>query len=333
MQRRQFIKSIVACGLLPTMAWSDESLLNNPNVLAFIQSMQDKNGLNAEQIKYLFSHIKKNKTVLKYTGTPTNPAKKTYWNEYRKKRLTAKYIAKGSTFYEQNKTYLEKAEATFGVDKFIITAIIGVETRYGEYTGTFPVIESLATLAFYHPSRGEEFKKQLEYFLIYTDNQKISPLTIHGSYAGAFGIPQFLPESVIKHSVDFDNSGYTNLFTVPDAIGSVGRFLLNHGWIPNTTVSHPVRVSKSLAQILIKENADGAYKPIYQLNELRDRGVLIDESVNNEAVPYVFIDLENKLGNEYRIGTPNFYALTRYNRSFKYAASVTDLSIAIKNIT
>lgn len=332
MQRRDFITALLSSSLIPTLTFADEADLDNPDILAFIQKMQQEKGFEQNVIKNLFSKIKINKTVLNYTGTPSQPVKKTFWNKYKKNRLSAKNIAKGVKFFQAHKDYLEKAESTFGVDKFIITAIIGIETRYGEHTGNFSVMESLFTLAFYHPTRHEEFKKQLEFYLIYTRDQGIDPLSIYGSYAGAFGIPQFLPESVINHSIDFDNSGYTDLFSVPDAIGSVGRFLKNHGWLPHTTVSYPVQVAENTAQILIKENADRAYKPIYQLAELRHRGVTIPQSAKSDSIRYVFVDLENKLGNEYRIGTPNFYALTRYNRSFKYASVVTDLSLAIKNI-
>lgn len=329
MHRRAFIQSVLAAGLLPHLP--NYAATNNHAAIAeFIEQMHRQHGLPRQHLQQTLGQLQANKKVLKLTGVSPQPAKKVYWNEYRQKRLTPNYIAQGVNFYQQHQPALQQAESTFGVEQFIIAAIIGVETRYGAYTGNFSVLESLFTLAFFHPTRAAEFRPQLEQFLIYTHQHRLNPSSINGSFAGAFGIPQFLPESLIRHAVDFDDNGTIDLFSFTDAIGSVGNFLKNHGWLPRTAISYPVTVAEQTAQTLIAENKQAAFKPIYKIADLQARGVTINATNYHTNIDYLFVDLENKLNNEYRIGTPNFYALTRYNRSFKYAAAVTDLSRAIK---
>ena len=307
-------------------------LVEDPRVLAFIERMQTEYGFVPAQLNTLFSRITINKKVLALAGVTTattTPPPKVYWREYQKRRLTPENIQRGVRFMREHHKALMQTEEQYGVPAAIITAIIGVETRYGSYLGNFPVAEALATLAFSHPTRGAEFEDELLNFLLYVRDAKKDPLSINGSYAGAFGIPQFLPSSIRLYAVDFDGDGKINLFVVADAVGSIGSFLQSFGWRRDIGITYPATVAATTAAQLVANNAAAGYTPIFTPSQLQDHGVRVQAETLPSQDLLVFIDLENRYDTEYRVGTDNFYALTRYNKSFKYAAVVTDLATAI----
>lgn len=303
------------------------SLIEEPRVRAFIRRMHVDHQFVPAELEAFFARLSINPKVEKLLGSPAAPAKKTYWREYRKRRLTAKNVAAGVRFARRHAAVLRRAEEEFGVPAEVIVAIIGVETKYGNYLGNFSAAEALATLAFSHPTRGDEFLAELADLLIYARDVRIDPLTIFGSYAGAFGIPQFLPSSVLIYAVDFDGDGRADLFNFADAIGSVGNFLRQHGWRRGAGISYPARASSAAADAAVAVGAKNDYKAVFSRQQFADMGVLFDAPAGDG--PYLFVDLENRYDTEYRIGTDNFYALTRYNKSFKYAAAVTDLAAAV----
>lgn len=326
MRRREFLTCLTAA-LLPVGARA-ATLADDARVQAFIAEMRDAHAFSPFELSAFFSRLSVNDRVLRLIGTTAKPAKKVYWREYRKLRLTAENIAQGVKFHRDHDDALRRAEADYGVPAAVATAIIGIETRYGEITGNFRVAEALATLAFAHPSRGDEFRAELADFLIYAREARIDPMQVRGSYAGAFGIPQFLPSSIRRFAVDFDADGRIDLFGVTDAVGSVGRFLKQHGWRRGIDISYPATM-RGDADALIEETAEHEYRPVFSYADLSARGVSAPAAPADAEQRYVFVDLENRYDDEYRLGTDNFYALTRYNRSFKYAAAVTDLAAAV----
>ena len=328
MRRRDFLVLPAALWFAPTTA-DDGSLLGDARVRGFIDDMRGRYGFDPAQLEDFFGRVSINEKVIELTTPPDSPRKKVYWNAYRKRRVSNQNVALGVRFFRRHEEVLRRAEAVYGVPARVIVAIIAVETRYGEHTGNYLVAEALATLAFAHPTRGEEFRRQLEHYLIYVREAKVNPLSIRGSYAGAFGIPQFLPQSVREYAVDFDEDGRTDLFSFADAIGSVGNFLVAHGWRRDREVSYPA-TAKGDARPVIEETARLLYKPTMTMADLRALGVGAEGAPEGDGRRYLFVDLENRYGYEYRLGTENFYALTRYNRSFKYAAVVTDMARAIE---
>ena len=277
----------------------------------------------------MLSSVKINPRIVELMDAPRDPNKKVYWREYRARRLRPSDIAAGANFFHAQAEALTRAEAEFGVPAEIITAILGVETRYGKVLGGFLVAEALATLAFGYPRRALEFRRQLEIFMLFARENRLDVLSLKGSYAGAFGAPQFLPESAQKYAVDHDGSGAADLFSLSDAIGSVGNFLRAHGWRPGGPISYPARVSGDPAEILRAGHA-AEYKPTMTREQLTQAGVeILADSPPPEEL-YLLADLENRLDTEYRAAAGNFYALTRYNNSFKYAAVVQDLAEEIR---
>ena len=326
MNRRQCLGFFSVLPVAPAVG-----IVNNDGVRAFIVYMRDKHQFSEDELERFLSQLSINDKVLSLSGGKLSQSpKKVYWREYRKRRLTAKNIAAGKRFWRIHAESLQKAEKTYGVSAAVIVAIIGVETRYGEYLGNFSVAEALVTLAFAHPTRAAEFRSELEHFLLYVREQGKDPLTINGSYAGAFGVPQFLPSSLRRFAVDFDEDGKINLFDMTDAIGSIGNFLYQHGWRRNMGISYLARIAGD-ASAIVELVADNDYKAVFTTNQLAEMGVIFSASVTEQEEPYLVVDLENLYDTEYRVGTGNFYALTRYNRSFKYAAVVADLAAALLN--
>jgi membrane-bound lytic murein transglycosylase B len=230
-------------------------------------------------------------------------------------------------FWRANAATLERAAREFGVPPEIVVAIIGVETEYGRNTGTFRVIDALATLAFDYPRRAEYFRSELEQYLLYTREAGLDAAALRGSYAGAIGIPQFMPGSIRRFGVDFDGDGRRDLrASRPDAIGSVANFLAAHGWVAGA----PVAIAASVQGDAHRALVNGEVVPIYRPEVLRAAGVEFAAPIEPDA-PCVLVELESPDSPPvHLVGLQNFYALTRYNRSSFYAAAVNDLADEIK---
>ncbi len=292
---------------------------------AFWERMR-AHAFSPDELRELFSKIRVNERVIALMDAPSDPSRKTYWREYRRRRLSPRHIAEGARFMRRHAAILSRAEEKYGVPGEIITAILGVETRYGKVLGGFGTARALATLAFAYPRRAAEFQNELAELLIYARRYGMNPLSLRGSFAGAFGMPQFLPGSARRFAVDFDEDGRADLFSVADAAGSIGNFLVEHGWKRGGAISYPVAAIPDPTPLEEATRQNG-YKPVFTREILAAAGV---EAGDIADELYLLVDLENRYDTEYRLGAQNFYALTRYNKSFKYAAAVFDLSVALR---
>ena len=323
MRRRDFI--ILMSALVPLARAAESSVLERAGVEAFIGRMRREHGFVPGELREFFSRLQVSERVIELMERPAKPATKVYWRQYRK-RLTPRLIAEGTQFMRRHRQVLARAERRFGVPAEIIVAILGVETRYGKVLGDFVIARALSTLAFAYPRRAAEFLQELTDFLIYSRQQKIDPLALRGSFAGAFGLPQFLPSSARRFAVDFDGNGGANLFVVGDAAASIGNFLREHGWQPGGAISYSVTAIVRPEELVAATRAN-AYKPLFTPRQLSEKGVSTAEVIADGL--YLLVDLENRYDTEYRLGGQNFYALTRYNKSFNYASAVFDLSRAL----
>lgn len=306
------------------------SIAADARLAAYINHLHATHDFSKETLQQLFAGVSFDQRVLRLVGDAGAgaPAKTVYWRAYRRQRITAKKILGGLKFYRAHQAVLKKTERAYAVPAEILTAIIGIETNYGAFTGRYSVLRALATLAFGHSTRGAEFLNELTEFLLYARRSELDPLSVSGSYAGAIGIPQFMPSSIRKYAVTAGGSGSANLFSPPDAIHSVGNFLKSHGWRGGVGISYSAQASEADAERAIAATTQHAYKPFMSRKELRAYNIY---TAAPDGWRYLFVDLENRYDREYRVGTENFYALTRYNRSFKYAAAVTDLAGEIRS--
>jgi len=238
---KYFIKIFITVYIAISFPCVNATIMGRDDVRKFIDYMVVEHGFDAHKLNILFRQIKMSDRVLKAIS---KPAEALPWFKYRPIFLQNKRIQQGVEFWQKNKTNLSKAEYLYGVPEEIIVAIIGVETRYGKYKGEYKVIDSLATLAFNYPKRAKFFKSQLEQYLLLTREQKIDPHSIKGSYAGAMGIPQFIPGSYRSYAVDFDKDGHINIWSnTADAIGSVGNYFKVHDWQAGGLITIPAKIS------------------------------------------------------------------------------------------
>jgi membrane-bound lytic murein transglycosylase B len=255
------------------------------------------------------------------------------WPEYRAIFMSDQRIEEGAAFMREYREALDRAQAEYGVDPEVITAIIGVETYYGRYTGKHRVLDSLATLAFEHPQRGDFFRGELAAFLRLTFEQDVDPGTLLGSYAGAMGYPQFIPTSYDAYAVDFDDDGKRDLWHNPvDAIGSVASYFAEHDWRageavyqaaegPETPPDAIALNQTSRPSVTLDEAAQAGIKPVGSGAES------FAQDFERLVVPLRFAMEEG--APEYRLGGFNFYVIMRYNHSHLYAMAVAELAEAI----
>jgi membrane-bound lytic murein transglycosylase B len=321
---------LLACLALPGVAWAapgkPAGYAQRPEVKAFIREVVERHGFVEKELVFLFSRLQPVEPVLKAIATPPDKARS--WADYRSLFLGEARIAGGVAFWKANRAALERAERQYGVPAEYVVAIIGVETLYGRNTGRFRVVDALATLAFDYPPRADFFRDELVNFLLMARDEGLDVFTLRGSYAGAFGIPQFMPGSARRYAVDFDASGAIDLSRSPaDAVGSVANFLRQHGWRPGAPVLLPARVSGEGYRAF----ATGSVEPLHALGVLAKAGVTPAGTAPAAGERAALIELAAPgAASEFRLGLQNFYALTRYNRSAFYACAVHDLGEAIR---
>jgi membrane-bound lytic murein transglycosylase B len=267
---------------------------------------------------------------------PAPPGKPKNWQAYSRLFIEPVRISGGVKFWNENREALERAEALYGVPAEIIVGIIGVETVYGSNTGRFRVLDALTTLAFSYPltpqrdARMAFFRGELESALLYARQSGIDPLSLTGSYAGAVGLPQFMPSNIEKYAVDFDGDGRIDLRnSASDAIGSVASFLVNHGWRRDDP--GPVVYAATVSPSRDWERFIGAgLEAKVTQQDLMTAGVATTSPLP-AGMQFGLVDLQNgSEPTEFWLATNNFFAITQYNRSYFYAMSVVELGRAVK---
>ncbi|MGC8808227.1 MAG: lytic murein transglycosylase B [Thiomonas sp.] len=262
---------------------------------------------------------------------PGPPAKKN-WRVYRSRFLDSLRIGAGSDFLQEFGIWFQRAQERYGVPPHIVAGILGVETIYGRNMGNFRVLDALSTLALRFPSqaprdRSAYFGAQLGDFFQWCAQDGRNPLQVRGSYAGAIGMPQFMPESILKYAVDFDQGGGIDLINDPaDAIGSVASYLAAKGWVRG----QPTHFALQLPSDLPPGTRDALLAPDITPTFTADQLVALGLPLLPQARAYsgklAVVQLPNAgAAPDYVLGTDNFYVITRYNHSAFYALAVIEL--------
>lgn len=309
------------------------------DVLAYMQELAAARGLSLDRLNGVLTDARYSPAVARLIAPAPGRKISRSWLTYRARVVEPKRIGWGMTFWQDNADTLDQAAQRFGVPASIIVSIIGVETLYGRNMGSFRVLDALSTLAFDYPDpskpeRAQMFRDQLGDFLTLTLQGRLDAQTV-GSYAGAIGMPQFMPGSIMRYAIDGDRDGHIDLANSPrDAILSVGNFLMEHGWARGIPVFAPVALPADPAPLV-----DGGLAPTRTWPQLQAAGATAAPTASTASDNSGWqrgmlgvIDLpEESAGTaEYRTATVNFFALTQYNRSYFYAASVADLAAAIQ---
>ncbi len=303
-------------------------------VKVFIEKMIKEHGFNRFKLNRLFANVRFQKRSLgiynpKYREKPkvVKGLKKKFnkygsWTRYEKNLFSEKKIDLGVNFMYKHKNIFQKVYEKYGVPPEYITAIIGVESRYGIKRGNYPIFDVLVTLSFEKNRRNSYFKGELESFLILAKNNNFNPLKIKGSYAGAIGLGQFMPSSYKHYAVDYDGDGKRSMQQVPDAIAGVANYLEKNGW----KKWEPVAERVSFKGTRYKGKKTGfQYK--YSQSELKGLKTMYKWSYKE---PVYLLKLERYNFDELWFGARNFYVITRYNHSVYYAMAVHLLAQKIK---
>lgn len=294
--------------------------MTRADIRAFADLMVRKHDFDRTTIDALLASGERQPRILEAISRPAE--KVAPWWQYRARFLTARRIREGHEFWQQHRAQLEKVATETGVPAQYIVAILGVETFYGRITGSWRVIDALMTLGFDYPPRATYFRSELENFLVLARDQQVPATSARGSYAGALGAPQFMPSSWLRYAVDGSGDGKTNLFSDwDDVIASVANYFRISGWQRGGTVLLEAKAPAQLAASLDPRNLELKAT----LGSLRAAGV---EFISNEppSTRAILLPAELENGLSVRIGLHNFWVITRYNRSIRYAMATHDLA-------
>ena len=294
------------------------------DVKAFVAQMADQYGFKKRVVRKWLGAAQSQPAILEAMERPAEKAKP--WFEYRPIFITERRIREGTEFWLAHRQELDRASVRSGVPPEILAAILGVETYYGRLTGSYRVIDALATLAFDYPPRSKFFKDELAQYLLLTRELQLDPLSVKGSYAGAMGAPQFMPSNYRRFAVDADANGRIDLWSNwSDVCASVGNYLKEHGW----NEGEPV-LSEATVDPAKPEELDGRKLALEEtVGSLKAKGVDFDSPLPADA-PALLIAADEPDGVHWRVGYSNFYAITRYNHSALYAMAVYELAAAVK---
>jgi membrane-bound lytic murein transglycosylase B len=312
--------AVAGAQTVPTAAPFD---LQRADIASFVDEVTSRDGLSRHEVRAILKAAQPQPKILDIMNRPIE--KIAPWWQYRERFVTAERINDGAQFWLDHRNSLEQVAHDYQVPPEYIVAILGVETHYGRNTGPYRALDALATLAFDYPPREKFFRSELEEFLVLTRENKLDPLTVKSSYAGALGVPQFMPSQYRRYAVAADSDKSRDLWNDWDDIfASVANYFHEHGW----SAGGPV-----LAEITLDPDPQFKIEPhALELNEtvagLAVRGLKVDLDVPPDT-PAMLISAEQRDGPAYRAGFHNFYVITRYNASARYAMAVYELAQAV----
>jgi len=293
--------------------------VGDPDVRNFIDSMVSEHAYDRGTLEDVLQQATTQESILEAIARPAERTKE--WHEYRDIFLTDARVKAGAAFWREHSESLERISADTGVDVEILVGIIGVETYFGRRTGSYRVLDALATLAFEYPPRSKFFRNELEQFLLLVREEEMEAIDAIGSYAGAMGRPQFMPSSYRAYAVDSSADGKRDIWTNwADVIGSVANYFVRHGWRSNNQVV----VQASLSNQWRGDPPENTLKPQETVTSLSHQGVLFATDLAGDQQSQL-LTLIGDDGEEYWVGFHNFFVITRYNRSVMYALAVHQL--------
>jgi len=308
--------------LIPLVVVAGGSYGTRKDVADYIEDVAQAHGFDANQLKSLLGAVAFRKDII---DRISRPAEKVWtWGRYKRVLVDEQRVVEGAKFWRAHRETLSRAEEVYGVAPEVVVAIIGIETRYGRITGSFPVLESLMTLGFDYPARAGFFRKELTEFLLLAREEGKDPTALNGSYAGAMGYGQFISSSYRHYAVDFDRDGVRDIWHNPvDAIGSIANYFHKHRWQGGHPRALRVRPSRPITGL------STALDQTERVSDYLALGVIAPSLPT--ALTARLYEVEGENGTEHWLALHDFYVITRYNRSHLYALAVHHLADLIKS--
>ncbi|MBM5570649.1 MULTISPECIES: lytic murein transglycosylase B [Deefgea] len=308
---------------LSTLAIADDELISRPDVQEYIRSTAAAHGFSEDLLTYALQNAQTKSNIITILDKPSTSRP---WHEFQANFVNKTRINNGAKFWRNNAELVDAVSKKYQVSPAVMLAILGAETNYGAYTGSFRIVDALSTIAFNYPRRAEYFQKELTEFFLLAREEKQDFTTFKGSYAGAMGWPQFMPSSFRKYAQDWDGDGKHDIWNNPgDALASVANYLNQHGWIDGGDTFTPVNINTDPAELLADK-----FNLHYTVDELIAKGVAPISEINTKQAAVLFA-LETEPGfTQHFLGFNNFYVITRYNKSTLYATAVLQLADEIQ---
>jgi len=286
-----------------------------------IDQLVKETGIDRAKVTSIIQHAVYDESIITRMKTPYESRS---YAEYRPLFVHPKLAQKGRDYLQKNHAVFVECEKKYGVQKEVIAAILGMETRYGTYRGKDPVVSSLYTLATGYPRRANFFRKELGELLLLCQEEGLNPVQFKGSYAGAFGTTQFIPSSFRAYAVDADGDGKRDVWESPtDIVNSVANYFSKHGWDGSRPVARWLPKhgkNKELAALAKK-----GFKNWMKLSDIRQLLPQLDTRWKDDD-KVTLIEMTTKKGKEIALIHYNFYVITRWNRSYNYAMAITELA-------
>jgi membrane-bound lytic murein transglycosylase B len=313
--------------LLPAVATADYS--SDPRADKLYNLLQERYGFTPTDLQAVRAGLAQAQRLPDLVATEHNAKERTLtWDAYEPIHVNDANVAAGRRFMSEQREWLAKAEAEYGVPPQVVTAILGVETKYGKYTGRYRAIDTLSTLGFEHPTRSEFFLNELAQLFVLCRDDRFDVTTLKSSYAGALGEAQFMPSNYRKLGVDFDGDGKVDLWSAPDAIGSIAQYLVRYRPEAAWRRGEPMFVKAALEGTLPTDLPNNTMVPKQTVGALQQVGLR-----SNPALPASLtaglVELNRRDGIEYWLALPNFYSVMSYNPKTFYAAAVAALADAL----
>ncbi|WP_273430304.1 lytic murein transglycosylase B [Chitinibacter tainanensis] len=320
-----FLRTALASLLLATLPYAsaDDELVTRPDVQDYIQQTAQQHGFSPDELAGWLQQVELKPNILAILDKPSTSRP---WHEFEANFVNKTRINNGARFWRENAILIGDVSRKYQVAPEVLLAILGAETNYGRYTGSFRVADALATIAFNYPRRAEYFRGELTQLFLLAREEKEDPLSFKGSYAGAMGWPQFMPSSFRKWAQDWDKDGHHDIWNNPgDALASVANYLNQHGWQDRGDTLVAVNFNGDPSQLVADK-----FNLHYTVDELIAKGVAPIDEINTKQQAVLFT-LETEPGfTQHFLGFNNFYVITRYNKSTLYATAVLKLADAIK---
>ena len=316
--------------MLLTISYAYGDILEREDVQNFIKLAVNSSELTKEEIEnYLIRAVPSEKAQ---TARQNQPEVKATWSRYRNRYVTSSRINNGVKFVKENYEILESVEKDFGVSKFYVASIIGCETNYGSFLGTYNPLDTIFTRAF--EPKNNFWQKELIQLFILSKKYNLDPKSIKSSWSGALGLGQFIPSSYNYYGVDYDSDGMVDMYNSrKDGIASVANYLKENGWKRGSNAVTEVSVGEKYEKLQDDEIAElelsfdlNNFRTKITTTELLNEGFKFKDEFNEKISPLlVYEQGKTKL----YLGFDNFRVITKYNRSSKYALAVHQLALEI----